>query len=95
MPRLKTDERGRYAIRTILPGPYPGGKTQRHIHIIVTTADGAEHNATFSFAGDPNLTPEDYERHGRDGTFSSIRPAERTADGPLTCIRDIRLPATR
>jgi protocatechuate 3,4-dioxygenase beta subunit len=89
--RLHTDARGRYAVRTILPGPYPGGRTPRHIHIIVTIAEGREHNATFSFAGDPNHTPEDYERHGRDGTFSSIRPAERNADGVLECVRDIRV----
>jgi protocatechuate 3,4-dioxygenase beta subunit len=89
--RLTTDAHGRYAVRTILPGPYPGGKTPRHIHIILTSPDGAEHNATFSFAGDPNLTRDDYARHGRDGAFSSIRPAERTADGSLECVRDIRM----
>jgi polyisoprenoid-binding protein YceI len=93
--RLVTDDRGRFEIRTILPGPYPGGKTQRHLHLIVTAPDGRDHNATFSFAGDPNLTADDYRRHGQDGTFSSIRPLERDADGTLRCVRNIRFPPAR
>jgi protocatechuate 3,4-dioxygenase beta subunit len=93
--RLETDHRGRFEIQTILPGPYPGGRTPRHIHILVTTPAGTEQNATFQFAHDPNLTPEDYQKHGRDGTFSAIRPAERGPDGGLLCVRDIRLRSVR
>ncbi len=93
--RLTTDARGRFEIQTILPGPYPGGKTPRHIHILVTTPGGKEHNASFQFAGDPNLTPDDYRQHGSDGTFSGIRPTERGPDGALACVRDIRLRAGR
>jgi polyisoprenoid-binding protein YceI len=93
--RLETDARGRFKIRTILPGPYPGGKTPRHIHIMVTAPGGVVHNATFQFTNDPNLTPDDYQRHGRDGTFSAIRPAERGPAGALHCVRDIRLRAPR
>jgi polyisoprenoid-binding protein YceI len=93
--RLATDAQGRFEIQTILPGPYPGGKTPRHIHIMVTAPGGTEHNATFQFANDPNLTPKDYQRHGQDGTFSGIRPAERGADGMLYCVRDIRLRSVR
>jgi protocatechuate 3,4-dioxygenase beta subunit len=88
---LRTDSRGRYEIHTIMPGRYPGGKSPAHVHMSITPPGGHEHHATFSFAGDPALTAEDYERHGRDGTFSSVRPAERGPDGLLRCQRDIRL----
>lgn len=91
--RLETDAQGRFEIQTIFPGPYPGGKTPRHIHIMVTTPRGVEQNATFQFTGDPNLTPDDYRRFGSDGTFSAIRPAERGPDGALLCVKDIRLRA--
>lgn len=88
--RLQTDSNGRYEVHTIMPGRYPGGKTPAHIHVMVSAPGSAEQNATFSFSGDPALTAEDYERHGQDGTFSSIRPAKRDADGVLRCQRDIR-----
>lgn len=93
--RLETDHQGRFEILTIFPGPYPGGKTPRHIHIMVTAPGGAGQNATFQFANDPNLTPDDYQRHGSDGTFSAIRPTERGPDGVLSCVRDIRLRSLR
>jgi protocatechuate 3,4-dioxygenase beta subunit len=88
---LRTGPRGRYEIHTIMPGRYPGGKSPAHVHMLIAPPGGHEHHATFSFAGDPALTAEDYERHGRDGTFSSVRPAERSPDGLLRCQRDIRL----
>ncbi|MES2696641.1 MAG: hypothetical protein V4773_24440 [Verrucomicrobiota bacterium] len=93
--RLETDKQGRFEILTIFPGPYPGGKTPRHIHIMVTAPGRADHNATFQFANDPNLTPEDYQKHGSDGTFSGIRPTERGPGGELYCVRDIRLRSAR
>jgi protocatechuate 3,4-dioxygenase beta subunit len=88
---LQTDGRGRYEVHTIMPGRYPGGKTPAHVHFLVSAPGYNDRNATFSFSGDPALTPEDYEKHGRDGSFSSVRPAERGADGILRCQRDVRL----
>ncbi|MGH9508311.1 MAG: hypothetical protein ACRD2Q_02460 [Terriglobales bacterium] len=44
------------------------------------------------FVGDPFLSREEMERSVHWGTFSSIRPLERQADGTLRCVRDIRLP---
>ena len=87
---LRTDANGRYEVHTIMPGRYPGGKTPAHIHLLVSAPGYAGQNATFSFSGDPALTAEDYEKHGRDGTFSAVRPAERGPDGALRCQRDIR-----
>ncbi|MGH8639312.1 MAG: YceI family protein, partial [Burkholderiales bacterium] len=88
---LSTNPQGHYEVRTIKPGPYPGGKNQAHIHIIVSAPGFAEANATTSFAGDPNLTREDYQRHAQAGAFSSIRPLERAPDGGWKTTRDIRL----
>ncbi len=88
---LKTDDYGRYELHTIMPGRYPGGKTPAHVHLLVSAPGYNDKNATFSFSGDPALTPDDYEKHGRDGSFSSVRPAERDAAGILRCQRDVRL----
>jgi polyisoprenoid-binding protein YceI len=94
-PRLqvsfRTDAQGRYEVLTIMPGRYPGGKSPAHIHMIISAPGYRERNATFSLSGDPALTPEDYERHGRNGTFSSIRPVEIGRDGVRRCQRDIKL----
>ena len=89
---LQTNDHGQYQVRTIVPGAYPGQRTTAaHIHIMVSVAGGVEQNATFSLAGDPRLTEDDYQRHAQSGTFSAIRPIERAADGVFRCVRDIRL----
>lgn len=95
-PRLQaivhTNEDGRYEVRTIVPGAYPGQRTTAaHIHMMVSVSGGTEQNATFSVAGDPRLTQADYQKHGQAGTFSAIRPIERDPNGSLRAVRDIRL----
>jgi hypothetical protein len=44
------------------------------------------------FTGDSFLDAGEVEREARQGTFASIRPLERQANGTLRCVRDIRLP---
>jgi protocatechuate 3,4-dioxygenase beta subunit len=88
---VRTNERGQYEVRTIVPGAYPGDKVPAHVHIRVRPPGQAEQDATFSVAGDPRLTLADEERHGGGGTFSSIRPVTRDSTGVARCIRDIRI----
>jgi protocatechuate 3,4-dioxygenase beta subunit len=90
---LVTDESGRYEIRTIWPGHYPGGGNPRHIHTHLAGSDVPEHWIdSFLFERDPFLRSDD-ERRSRDaGTrFAFVLPMTRGADGVIRCARDIRL----
>ena len=50
---LVTDASGRYEIRTIWPGHYPGGGNPRHIHVHLAGPDTPEHWIdSFLFEGD-------------------------------------------
>lgn len=54
---LRTDETGRYEIRTIRPGNYPGNNEEQHIHVTVQEPDDTPEYwlPAFNFAGDPHL----------------------------------------
>jgi len=53
--RLRTDDRGRYELRTLLPGHYLDGRTYRpaHIHVKVAAASHEALTTQLYFAGDP------------------------------------------
>jgi protocatechuate 3,4-dioxygenase beta subunit len=96
-PRLRgwarTDADGRYEFHTIKPGPYPLRRNPAHIHMTIAVPDQVEWwIPELRFAGDSFLDAREVEREARQGTFASIRPLERQADGTLRCVRDIRLP---
>ena len=70
---LVTDPQGRFEIRTIRPGHYPGGGTPQHIHFIV-----AGENLELLFADDPLL--KNRSRTGEaEGT--TVRPVTTDANG--------------
>lgn len=52
--RLVTDDDGRYAFGTVLPGSYYGVK---HIHVLVEHEFFPALDTTIIFKGDPNLSP--------------------------------------
>jgi protocatechuate 3,4-dioxygenase beta subunit len=96
-PRLRgwarTDAQGRYEFHTVKPGPYPLRRNPAHVHMTIAVPGRVEWwIPELRFTGDPFLGREDVEREASRGTFASIRPAERQADGTLRCVRDIRLP---
>jgi protocatechuate 3,4-dioxygenase beta subunit len=95
VPRLhawmRTDERGRYEMRTIRPASYPGQTITAHIHMVVS-ADGREQMTAIEFDDDPLLTPAERRRAG-SGPFSSLCRAERDASGGRRCTVDIRVTA--
>lgn len=95
-PRLngwfRTDQEGRYEIRTIKPGSYPRGRNPAHIHLVIAPESGpARWLDAFLFEGDPFLSADDRQRSSRSGTFSDVMKIRKEKDGLLRCERDIIL----
>jgi protocatechuate 3,4-dioxygenase, beta subunit len=88
---LLSDDRGRFEIRTILPGHYPGRDSPRHIHMTVKEPNRPEYWIdTVNFESDPLLTKEALARlSGRGGP--GIVTTTRAADGVLFAHRDVIL----
>lgn len=79
--RIVTDAEGRYQVRTIYPGLYPG--RTRHIHVIVRAPGHHELTTQLYFAGEP-----------ANATDAFILPSlmielEASADGSLSGVFDI------
>jgi protocatechuate 3,4-dioxygenase beta subunit len=94
---LVTDASGRYEIRTIWPGHYPGTRNPRHIHVHLSGPDLPEHWIdSFLFEGDPYESSGEATRSRELGSrFAFVMPMTKGADGVILCSRDIRLdPAT-
>lgn len=77
---LRTDDRGRYEIRTIRPASYPGRSEAQHIHVTVQEPDGTPEYwlPSFKFADDPLLDDDASEPHvleleRRDGAWQGRR----------------------
>ncbi len=65
---LKTDENGKYEIRTLRPGAYPAGNSPEHIHVIVLEPDGKYYwIEDFLFDNDPNVNDQRRERANPKG----------------------------
>ena len=94
-PRLKatlrTDADGRYELRTIKPGPYPGGGIPAHIHYRVSGEGFSEQRFDLNFDGDPYLSERARKRSAQLGRFGPIRPLEPVATGGWRVVYDLRL----
>lgn len=87
---VKTDEKGRYEIRTIKPGSYPRSRNPAHIHAIIRLpGEKPKWIDDFLFEGDEFLPERDVQRAANSGTFSNIMKATVDSDGTLRCTRDI------
>lgn len=84
---LRTDGDGRYEIRTIRPGSYPGRDAAQHIHVTVQEPDGTPEYwlSSFKFADDPLLDV--------DPDAPNVVALHRGGDGVWRGRRDIVLPA--
>ena len=92
---VRTDNDGKYEIRTIKPGSYPGSRNPAHIHAIVKLAGSeAEWIDDFLFEGDPFLSSKDRKRIENEGRFSPVMSIERDEKGVLRCKRDIKISAS-
>lgn len=89
---LKTNDDGRYQIRTIRPGSYPNSTEPAHIHCIVKEEGLNEYYlADFLFADDPLITPGfRSQRLSKNPGGDGILKVE-TRNGNLYAQRDIFL----
>ena len=83
---LRTDDGGRYEIRTIRPGNYPGTNEEQHIHVTVQEPDDTPEYwlPSFKFADDPYLDADPGAPH--------VLELRRGDDGVWMARRDIVLP---
>lgn len=93
-PRLRgwarTDDRGRYAIRTIKPGSYPRGRQPAHIHVTVRTPGSSPRWLDdFLFSDDPFLSASDRTMPRTRGRFSPVLELSRNQDDILIGERDL------
>ena len=95
-PRLsgyvRTDQTGRFELRTIRPAAYPGGRTAAHVHFQLWGAGFApQWGEDLLFAGDPAISDAERRRSAAAGRFASIRTPERLADGTVAVDHLLRL----
>jgi protocatechuate 3,4-dioxygenase beta subunit len=95
-PRLtgyvKTDKDGRFEIRTIMPGRYPGAHVPAHIHFNLWGAGYPfQYADEMRFAGDSYLTPVMIEKDKKSGEFALIRPVTSGPDGTLHSTVNLKL----
>jgi protocatechuate 3,4-dioxygenase beta subunit len=90
-PRLKarftTDGEGRFAFRTIQPGPYPNQGPPAHIHLEVTPPGGRTERFELVFEGDARLS-HNIREDARTRGFYQICAPVNGPDGVLFC-RDV------
>jgi protocatechuate 3,4-dioxygenase beta subunit len=97
--RLRTDDKGRFGLRTIHPGGYPkpvklGDRERKipaHIHIDITAAGHAERRVQVVFADDPLLL----DPYWRDWVQSLHQPVIEVdpATGAASLVIDLDPPA--
>ena len=74
---VRTDEQGRYAFFTKIPGRYPQGSEPAHVHLTVLEPDGKYYWLDdFLFEGDPGLSTQDTARSWRGGDSGVMRLKE-------------------
>ncbi len=89
---IKTDIEGRFELRTILPGHYPGMQVPAHVHFTVWGESyPPQWIEELRFEGDQYITPEMLAHAAGKGDFSSIQPLTHTEDGVLHCRYKFRL----
>jgi protocatechuate 3,4-dioxygenase, beta subunit len=89
---MKTDGEGRFELRTILPGHYPGMQVPAHVHFTVWGGSyPPQWVEELRFEGDRYITPAMLAQAAGKGEFSSIQPLTHTDGGVLHCRFKIRL----
>ena len=87
---MTTGSDGRYELRTIRPGSYPGTNNPQHIHFEVVAEGRREKVTELLFEGDPLLT----EGARQKATLEGFAVAEVKGDegGVTRCVFDLALP---
>lgn len=86
---LKTDEAGRYSLRTIRPAGYPQTDLPAHIHILVEAAGLQSYGTEIRFDDDSRMTPKWRERSKQEGCI--ICPVKKNAENTQQVVADFRL----
>lgn len=88
---MKTDPAGRFELRTILPGSYPGMRVPAHIHFTLWGGGfPLQWVDELRFEGDRYITPEMMAEAHTKGEFGAIQPLAH-GEGTLRCSFKIRL----
>ena len=85
-----TDAQGRFELRTIRPGPYPGANIPAHIHVHVTTSCCGRQEREMVFEDDPLVNTAFHDQHGPDSIFLYGHPMVK-GDGSQEVSYTIRL----
>jgi len=89
---MKTDDSGRFELRTIRPASYPGMQVPAHIHF---TLWGNKYPLQWvdelRFEGDRYITPAMLAEDAQRGEFHLIQRVTRGEDGVLLCSLKIRV----
>lgn len=89
---MRTDADGRFELRTILPGSYPGMRVPAHIHFSLWGAGyPLQWVEALRFEGDRYITPAMLSQAANEGEFRTIQRLARGQDGTLRCGFKIRL----
>jgi protocatechuate 3,4-dioxygenase beta subunit len=89
---MKTDAEGRFELRTIRPGRYPGMHIPAHVHFNLWGAGyPAQWTEELRFGGDSYLTEAMKSESEARGKFATIRPLSRDKDGVYRCEINLRL----
>jgi protocatechuate 3,4-dioxygenase beta subunit len=89
---MKTDADGRFELRTIRPGSYPGMHVPAHIHFSLWGAGyPLQWVDELRFEGDHYITPAMRSEDANKEPFRTIQRLVRGDDGVLRCSYNIRL----
>jgi protocatechuate 3,4-dioxygenase, beta subunit len=92
---MKTDPAGRFELRTVRPGNYPGMQVPAHIHFELWGAGyPLQWTEDLKIAGDRFLTPDAVEKDAQRGDFRTIQPLTHAKDNLLHRGFQIRLQRT-
>lgn len=86
---LRTDDSGRYEIRTIRPGGYPRSTLPQHIHLEIFDGAKSVLVSEVHFDGDPRLTPELRKESAAHGV--PIATVSTDADGKQHGVADLTI----
>jgi len=88
----KTDSKGSFEFRTIMPGPYPKLAIAAHVHFHAYGGGyPLQWTEELKFAGDPLLTAHEVAESNALGAFANIQSVHSEPDGALHCQIRLRL----
>lgn len=93
---VKTDEQGRYELKTIRPASYPNSRNPQHIHPIIKEPDTSLYWIDeFLFADDPVLTESEKshkQKRGGSGIISLKKNEKGIWEGKRNIILGMNIP---